>query len=55
MKTAHVGLGISDADFDALAEDLTVSLDKFNVAARDRDELLAILGRMRADIVEKKP
>ncbi len=55
MKTAHVGLGISDADFDALADDLNASLDKFNIAARDKAELLAILGRMRVDIVEKKP
>lgn len=54
MKTAHVGLGISNADFDAVAEDLVASLDKFNVAARDKDELLAILGRMRVDIVEKQ-
>src|SRR5687767_5685448 len=55
MKTAHVGLGISDADFDAVVEDLTVSLDKFNVAPRDKAELLALLGRTRADVVEKKP
>jgi hemoglobin len=55
MKTAHVGLGISDADFDAVAEDLTASLDKFNVPARDKAELMAMLGRMRGDIVEKKP
>ena len=54
MKTAHVGLGISHADFDVVAEALSVSLDKFNVAAREKSELLAILGRMRADIVEKE-
>jgi hemoglobin len=55
MKTAHVGLGISDADFDAVAEDLVASLDKFKVVPRDKEELLAMLGRMRGDIVEKKP
>ena len=54
MKTGHVGMGISNADFDAVAEDLTASLDKFRVAAREKHELLTILGRMRGDIVDKR-
>jgi hemoglobin len=54
MKTAHSGMGISNADFDAVSEDLTASLDKFNVAPREKSELLAILARMRSDIVEKQ-
>jgi hemoglobin len=54
MKTAHSGMGISNADFNAVAEDLTASLDKFNVAPREKSELLAILARMRSDIVEKQ-
>ena len=54
MKTAHSGMGISTADFDAVAENLTASLDKFNVAPREKSELLAVLGRMRSDIVEKQ-
>lgn len=53
MKTAHSGMGISNADFDAVAENFTVSLDKFNVAPREKSELLTILGKMRSDIVEK--
>src|SRR5262249_26266730 len=31
MKTAHKGMGISNADFDALVGDLVATLDKFNV------------------------
>ena len=54
MKTAHSGMGISKADFDAVAEHFTASLDKFNVAPREKSELLAVLGRMRSDIVEKQ-
>ena len=54
MKTAHVGMGISNADFDAVAENLTTSLDKFKVAPREKSELLTILGKMRSDIVEKQ-
>jgi hemoglobin len=54
MKAAHTGMGINNADFDALVEDLTKSLNKFKVAKTDQDQLLAILGPMRAVIVEKK-
>ena len=54
MKTAHAGLGISNADFDALVEDLTKSLNKFKVAKEDQGQLLGTLGPMRPQIVEKK-
>jgi hemoglobin len=54
MKTAHVGLGISNADFDAVVEDFGASLDKFGVRAREKGELLAILGKLRTDVVENR-
>lgn len=54
MKDAHRGMGVSGADFGALVEDLQKSLNKFKVPAREQGELLAILGPMRKDIVEKK-
>jgi hemoglobin len=54
MKTAHAGMGISSADFDALVEDLVKSLNKLKVAAGDQKALLGILGPMKAQIVEKK-
>lgn len=54
MKSAHAGMGISNADFNALVEDLTKTLDKFKVAKADQDQLLGVLGPMRAQIVEKK-
>ena len=53
MKTSHKGLGISDADFGALVEDLVKALDKFNVGETEKNELLGALGPMKADIVEK--
>jgi hemoglobin len=53
MKAAHAGMGISSADFNALVSDLTASLDKFHVAAKDKDTLLGVLGPMQSDIVEK--
>ncbi|MCA1854214.1 MAG: group 1 truncated hemoglobin [Beggiatoa sp.] len=52
MKTTHAGMGIKDAEFDALVEDLVQSLDKHKVPAAEKQELLGILGPMKADIVE---
>jgi hemoglobin len=54
MATAHAGMGITNAHFDALVEDLQKSLNKFKVAAADQKTLLGVLGPMRAQIVEKK-
>lgn len=51
MRSAHAGMGITDAEFDALVEDLVRSLDRFAVPAREQDELLGALGGMRGDIV----
>ena len=51
MRTAHAGRHITDADFDALVADLVAALDHFNVPARERNELLGLLGPMRTDIV----
>jgi hemoglobin len=54
MKTAHAGMGIANADFNALVEDLTKSLNTFKVAKPEQDQLLGVLGPMRPQIVEKK-
>lgn len=53
MKTAHAGMGITSADFDALVQDLQKTLNKFKVAKPDQDALLGVLGPMKAMIVEK--
>jgi hemoglobin len=53
MKSAHAGMGIDDAAFNALVEDLVKSLDKFHVAEKDKNTLLGVLGPMKKDIVEK--
>jgi hemoglobin len=51
MKTAHRGMGISDADFTALVEDLVKALDKLGVKEKEKNELLGALGPMKGDIV----
>lgn len=53
MKAAHTGMGLSDANFNALVDDLVKSLNKFNVPEREKKELLTALSAMRGDIVGK--
>ena len=53
MKTAHTGMGLSDANFNALVDDLVKSLNKFKVPEREKKELLTALAAMRGDIVGK--
>jgi len=52
MKTAHRGMKIGDAEFNALVEDLMKALDTFKVPAEDKAALGAILSPLRGDIVE---
>jgi hemoglobin len=52
MKAAHAGMGITQAEFDAVVDDLVKTLDKYEVPAREKNELLALLAPMRDDIVE---
>jgi hemoglobin len=54
MKSAHMGMGVSGAGFDALVEDLVGALDRFSVPAHEKDQLLAALAPMKRDIVERR-
>lgn len=51
MKTAHQGMGITEADFNALVDDLKKTLDKFKVGEKEQAELLQALAPMKKDIV----
>ncbi len=51
MKTVHRGMAITDADFNAVVENLVKAMDKFKVAKKEQDDLLSILGPMKGDIV----
>ena len=53
MKTAHAGLGITNAEWDAAAKHLAASLDKFKVPEKERGEILAFVTSLKKDIVEK--
>jgi hemoglobin len=54
MKQTHAGMGVTNPAFDALVEDLVKALDHHKVGKNEQGELLAVLGPMRSDIVEKK-
>jgi len=53
MRDAHTGMKITDAEFNALVEDLVKSLDKFKVGAQEKNDLLGALGGMKPDIVNQ--
>ena len=52
MRETHDGMGVTAGEFDALVEDLVATLDEFSVPKAEQDELLSVLGSMRAEIVE---
>ena len=48
----HGGLGIKASEFNIVVGHIVDSLDKFNVPEKEKQELLAIVGTLRPDIVE---
>ncbi len=53
MKATHAGMGLNDADFNALVQDLAAALDHYKVGRAEKEELLGALGSMKKDIVER--
>lgn len=51
MRTAHAGLAIDRAAFNALVEDLQLAMDKHAVPFRSQNRLLAILAPMHREVV----
>jgi hemoglobin len=54
MREVHAGMGIRDADFDALVEDLAAALDHLKVGPNEERELLGALGGLRRQIVTRR-
>ena len=52
-RTIHAGLGITEADFNVVVNHLVDTLDKFEVPAKEKQELLSIIGTLKPDIVER--
>lgn len=53
MKEIHDGLNITNAQFNALAEDLQVAMEQSGVPARFQNKLIAKLAPMHRSIVTK--
>ena len=51
MKSAHAGMKITEEEWTATVENLVKALDKNNVNAQAKQELLGTLGPMKKDIV----
>lgn len=54
MKTAHKGMGITEAQWNNAAAHLVATLDKFKVPAKEKGEVLAAVSALKKDIVEMK-
>ncbi len=54
MRAAHADMAITNADFDALMEDLAAALDHAGVGPNEERELLGALGRLRGQIVHPR-
>ncbi|MEP7308579.1 MAG: group 1 truncated hemoglobin [Acidobacteriota bacterium] len=53
MVTAHKGRAVTGEAFDAVVQDLIAVLDNLKVPAKEKGELLQILGPLKASIVQK--
>lgn len=53
MKTAHGGLGITEADWSLNMKYMSAAVAKAHVADGDRDEFLALIEALKQQIVEK--
>lgn len=55
MKTAHVGMRISESDWSRFLGHVNATLDHFAVPSRERGEVLAFIESTKADMVEDVP
>lgn len=53
MKEVHKGMGVTEAHFNALVEDLVKAFDTLGVKDPEKGDLLKALGGMKDDIVQQ--
>jgi len=51
MKTTHAAMNISEAEFNAVVDDIMLALDENAIAQQEKNEILAILWSVRPDVV----
>jgi hemoglobin len=52
MTTAHKGRGVTDDAFKAVAEDLSATLDSLKVPAKEKGEVMTLVGGLKSMIVQ---
>src|SRR5262245_8397411 len=53
MKESHQHLNITEPQWEAMVADFRLTLEKFKVPEKERQELLAIVGSTKSDIVRR--
>ena len=54
MKTAHAGLGITEAQWNLAVSHLVATLNKLKVGEKEQNDLAAVLTTLKPDIVERQ-
>ncbi len=52
MTTAHKGRGVTSEAFNAVAEDLSALLDQLKVPAKEKGEVMTLIGSLKPSIVQ---
>ena len=52
MKLTHIGMRISNSDWELFLGHLTTTIEQFNVPERERQEVFTFVESLKADIVE---
>ena len=53
MRTSHEGLDISERDWEVFVRHTKATLDKLEVHGKERDDCLAVVSGIAADVVER--
>ena len=53
MRTSHEGLDISERDWEVFVRHTVATLDKLEVHGKERDDCLAVVAGIAADVVER--
>lgn len=52
MKISHIGMRISESDWDILMKHLNTTLDKFKLPKKERNDVIGFIESTKEDIVE---
>jgi truncated hemoglobin YjbI len=52
MVAAHKGRGVTSEAFDAVAQDLAAQLDQLKVPAKEKKEVMDLVGSLKKSIVQ---